>query len=92
MRSARDDKAGILGSGDERLYFICTLHMHSCVYLSMQSMQEIGNVKAKEKYEAKVPSCWVPPKPHSKKYVNSELGMHTDGCMIVPYVYVYTSL
>ena len=32
-------------------------------------MQEVGNVKAKEKYEAKVPACWVPPKPHSKRYV-----------------------
>lgn len=33
----------------------------------VKSLVEVGNSKAKERYEAKVPPCWLPPKPDSRQ-------------------------
>ena len=30
-------------------------------------MAKVGNYKAKELYEARVPPCWAPPKPTSRQ-------------------------
>ena len=40
-------------------------------YNYLQAM--IGNRKAKEKWEANVPLCWVPPSPKSPLYVDSDI-------------------
>lgn len=49
------------------LYFLCL----SPFYNYLQAV--IGNRKAKEKWEANVPLCWVPPSPESPLYVDSDI-------------------
>ena len=49
-------------------------------YNYLQAM--IGNRKAKEKWEANVPLCWVPPSPKSPLYVDSDI-MYTHAVWLL---------
>ena len=47
-------------------------HVHALY--SIQTIAKVGNKKARERYEAMVPPCWLPPKPHSRQYVRLARG------------------
>ena len=52
---------------------VCVLLYHSFFFLffsfssNPQSLASIGNKKARDRFEAKVPPCWLKPQPNSRQ-------------------------